>query len=626
MACPPPADPISLDRAPLAEVAEGLGRAPRAEALSGRRQELQGEAQRRGRSRPGFTPRTARIWAISKRVTEGVARAELGGAEFDLIVIGGGVFGVCAAWDATLRGLKVALVEREDFGHAASANCFKMIHGGIRYLQHADITRLRQSAAERRTLLRIAPHLARPLPIFMPTYGHAMKGREILTAGMKVYDLLTLDRNRGIEDPTRQIPATRSLSRADALDLFPDLERAGLTGGCVFHDGQMHSPARVALSFLLSAVERGACVRNYTEAVRILESSGRAIGVEAVDRLSGDAIEIRGRVVLNATGGWAPGLLASSARRALEPALTFSRDACFVVRRRFPSDHALAVTGATSDPDAVFSRSARHLFLVPWRDCTLVGVWHVVYRDDPGKARVREEELASWIDEINTAYPPADLSLDDVSLAQCGLVLFGENEPGAKDLRYGKRSLLIDHETYEGCAGLITLVGVRFTTARLEAAGAVDLVFSKLGRASPACITDRHPIAGGDIDRRATELARLRRAHRSPLPDTALDALVTNFGSCATRVMALGDEDPTWLEPLPGTDTLGAEVVYAVRHELAVHLDDVAFRRTDLATGGSPGAAALGAAADLMARELGWDPERRRAELERVAGHFPTPS
>src|SRR5262245_8791746 len=182
--------------------------------------------------------------------------SELASRDYDLVVVGGGIFGVCAAWDAALRGLSVALLEASDFAHGASANCFKMIHGGIRYLQHADLIRMRQSTAERSSFLRIAPHLAAPLPILIPTYGHGMKGKEILATGMKVYDVLTADRNRGIADPTRHIPPTHTLSAARVRELHPYLDRPDLTGGAVFHDGQMYSPARLALAFLLSAHAR----------------------------------------------------------------------------------------------------------------------------------------------------------------------------------------------------------------------------------------------------------------------------------------------------------------------------------------------------------------------------------
>jgi glycerol-3-phosphate dehydrogenase len=394
---------------------------------------------------------------------------ELASREYDLVIVGGGIFGVCAAWDATLRGLSVALLERADFAHAASANCFKMIHGGIRYLQHADVVRVRQSAAERSAFLRIAPHLARPLPIFIPTYGHGKKGKEILAAGMKAYDLVTLDRNRGIPDPSCRIPATRTLSRRRALELYPFFEGPGFSGGAVFHDGQMYSPARLALAFLLSATERGARAANHAEVTRLLRSGDDVTGVQVRDTIDGGEYEVRGRVVLNAAGGWAPQLLRRSLSRDLSPSPTFSRDAYFVVRRPLPGPYALAVSSSTQDPDAIFSRAARHLFLVPWQGCTLVGVWHVVYEGDPAEAEVSETDLRDFLDEINTACPWLGLERDEVGLTQCGLVLFGENRPGARDLSYGKRSLLIDHERTDGLAGLVTLIGVRYTTAREEA-------------------------------------------------------------------------------------------------------------------------------------------------------------
>jgi glycerol-3-phosphate dehydrogenase len=187
----------------------------------------------------------------------------LAATEFDLLIIGGGAFGAAAAWDATLRGLRVALIEQRDFASGASAECFKMVHGGIRYLQHADIRRLRSSCAERSAMLRIAPHLVTPLPILIPTYGHGRQGKAFLAAGMYVYDLLTAGRNAGIADATRRIAGTKLLSRAQTLELFPQLEQRSLTGGAVFEDGQMYNTARLVLAFVQSAVSRGAHAANY---------------------------------------------------------------------------------------------------------------------------------------------------------------------------------------------------------------------------------------------------------------------------------------------------------------------------------------------------------------------------
>src|SRR5450631_3457302 len=198
---------------------------------------------------------------------------------FDVLVIGGGAFGAAAAWDAALRGLRVALIDQGDFGSGASAECFKMVHGGIRYLQHADIPRLRASCAERTALLRIAPHLVNPLPIVIPTYGHGRQGKAFLAAGMLVYDLLTIGRNFGLSDPTRRIAGTQLLSRNETLALFPEIEERSLTGAAVFEDGQMYNTARLVLAFVKSAANRGAIAANYTEALRFLWDGKRVCGV-----------------------------------------------------------------------------------------------------------------------------------------------------------------------------------------------------------------------------------------------------------------------------------------------------------------------------------------------------------
>lgn len=550
--------------------------------------------------------------------------SELATRDYDLVIVGGGIFGVCAAWDAGLRGLSVALLEAHDFGHAASANCFKMVHGGIRYLQHADLIRLRQSTAERSAFLRIAPHLTEPLPILIPTYGHGMKGKGILATGMKVYDLLTADRNRGIPDPARRIPNTRTLSAAQVRELHPYLSRPDLTGGAVFHDGQMYSPARLALAFLLSACARGARAANHAEVTRLLRDGSRVVGVEVRDALSGELHEVRGRVVLNATGGWAPGLLEHSLARPMAAKPTFSRDACFLIRRPLPGPYALAVGGGTKDPDAIFSREARHLFLVPWRGVTLVGVWHKVYAGDPWKVGVPEADLQGFLDEINQSCPWLELELDDVALAQCGLVLFGENKPGAKDLSYGKRSLLVDHAKSDAIEGLVTLIGVRYTTARSEAERTLRLVCRKLGREARDSRSDRLPLHGGDF----ADFAALKREAGAALPagvsDASLTALVRNHGSQYKRVLELTRSAPQLAAALPGSHTLAAEIVHAVRAEMAVRLDDALMRRSDLGTAGDPGRAALDACADLMAAELGWSPERRREELARAQALYPT--
>lgn len=543
--------------------------------------------------------------------------------EYDIVIVGGGAFGACAAWDASLRGLSVALVEKGDFCQATSANHLKMVHGGIRYLQHLDIYRILESSKERNALLRIAPHLIMPLPIVIPTYGHGMQGKEVLFCGLKLYDLLTFYRNKGLKDPDRRIPRTRIIGRQEVLDLFPDLEKEGLTGAGVFYDGQMYNPPRLVLSYLRSAMDLGAQAGNYLEATNFLRKGNRVTGIEVRDLLTDDQFEIRSRVVLNAAGPWAERLLESKMGFQLKPKQTYSRDACFVVSGRITGDYALAVHGNTRDPDAVLSTGQRHLFIAPWRDYTLIGVWHVVFNDSPDEFTVTEEDLQMFLDEVNQAYSSLNLTLNDISTWNAGLTLFGENRPGATNLSYGKRSVLVDHDKDHQLQGLITLIGVRATTSRGRAEKAVDLAFKKIGKKIVKSKTDVTPIYGGQIDVFEDFLQRAIKVRPKIVEAQLMRSLIHNYGSQYHKVLKYINEDPTWIETLGKSKVLKAEVIHAVREEMARKLGDVVFRRTDLGAAGYPGEDALQASAYLMASEMGWDHERVKKELDETYAAFP---
>lgn len=548
--------------------------------------------------------------------------AALAEKEYDLIVVGGGIFGVCAAWDAVQRGLSVALLEQDDFSHATSANHFRMIHGGIRYLQHADIPRIRQSSYERSAMLRVAPHLAHPLPIVIPTYGHGMQGKELLQAGMLAYDFLTFDRNRVIQDPQHRIPPARIISRQECLALFPGIKKEGLTGAGIFYDGQTHNPARLGLAFLKSAVEAGADAANYLKMTGFLRQGNRVTGVQACDQFTDDVLDIRGRVVLNTTGPWAAWLLREKLNAPLIPEPTFSRDTCFIVKGQLTGKHALTVLGRTKDPDALISRGHRHLFLVPWQGHTLVGVWHVVHKGRPEDFTVPEVDLVSFLDEINEAYPPLQLNLGDITRWMAGLVLFGENAEGQKDLSYGKRSQVIDHAREDQVEGLVTLIGVRFTTARGMAEKAVDVVFHKLGRKPPRSRTAFTPVHGGQFGMFEDLLQVALKSRPLAVPVDAMPSLVHNHGSAYPEVLAYLQQDPALASTLGTSPVLKAEVLHAVRREMAHKLSDVVFRRTDLGSASYPGDIALRASADLMAAELGWNAARLQRELDQVKSFY----
>jgi glycerol-3-phosphate dehydrogenase len=361
----------------------------------------------------------------------------------------------------------------------------------------------------------------------------------------------------------------------------------------------------------------GAVVATYTEAVGLLRRHDAICGVRTRDVMSGAHVDIRARVVLNATGPWAQRLLRHWLGPHTSLGLTFSRDTYVVVPRRLTGSHALALPAQTRDPDALLSRGARHLFLVPWRDATLIGVWHVLAAEAPTGVTVTEADLVSFLNEINHRLP-FKLTPADISRWHAGLVLFGENERGARDLSYGKRSRLVDHAVRDHIDGLITMIGVRYTTARAVAERAIDLVFAKLGHRPPASRTAVTPVHGGRIERFDDFVRDVVRRRPGGLRPWRLTALLESHGSAYDEVLRYAADDPALGDPIAGGPIIKAQIIQAVRDELAVTLGDVVFRRTDLGAGHHPGEQVVRACADLMAAELEWSAARRAREIDEV--------
>jgi glycerol-3-phosphate dehydrogenase len=470
--------------------------------------------------------------------------AALAAREWDVAVVGGGIYGAAVAWDAAQRGLAVALVEREDFGAGASWNSLKTIHGGMRYLQKLDLARLRQSARERATLLAIAPEIVRPLPLVVPTYGHGTTGREALAVGLRLNDWITRGRNRGLP-PDHRIPDARTVSAAEALRLLPGVERHGLTGAALWHDAQAASTERLTLGFLHAATGAGALVANHAEAVALLRASGRVTGVAVRDALGGGMLEVQARVVVNAAGPWADEFLARGG--VPHPATPLLRARNLVLRR------------PPAVPFAVGARSeGRFLFVVPWEGRTIVGTSY-----EPAEAP--PSDPVEFLDEAARAFPWAGIARGDVTVVHEGLV---PGRGGASGL--STRPRLHDHEAEDALPGLVSLQGVKYTTARAIAERAVDLVARRLGRASPPCRTS------------VTPLAKARRL-----------------------------EGP-----------LEAAAHQAVRDEMALTLADAVLRRLDLGTAGPPPPQELDTVARVMAAELGWDVAREGSERAALARFY----
>lgn len=545
----------------------------------------------------------------------------LSGETFDLLLIGGGVNGLATAWDAALRGLKVALVEKGDFGAETSSATLKIVHGGLRYLQHLDFIRSRESIRERSALLRIAPHLVKPFPFFIPTYGHLMKGKEFMTTGLIMNEVVSFDRNFRIRDPARKIPCGRVVSRTECLELFPGVKPEGLTGGVVFYDAQMHNSERLTLAFALSAAEKGAAVANYVQAVRLIRQGDRILGARVKDRMGDGEFDVRAAVVANMTGPWSDITLGLIDRPDPERRVLRSKG-IQIVTPPLTSGMGLAVASKYRDPDALFSRGARHWFITPWRGVSLVGTTDTVYEGDPDEFRITAQDISDFVAEINDALPSAQLKPEQVPFAFGGLRPVTEKnlETGSQ---VSRKYEINDHEKDFGVKGLITIIGVKYTTCRLLAQRVVNAVLRKLERSAPACITAGTPLAGGDIPQ--FEPFEEEAVHQAPagVGGDVMRHLARSYGSSYPAVVDLVTSDAKLGALVPGSkEVLKAEIVHAVRQECALHLADAVFRRTDLGTLGHPGRAALETCADLMGVELGWDAAAKQREIEAVEKRY----
>ncbi|KAB7738841.1 FAD-dependent oxidoreductase [Parvibaculum sedimenti] len=547
---------------------------------------------------------------------------------YDLIVVGGGITGASTAWDAALRGLKVALLEKEDFAHATTSGSSKLVHGGLRYLVNGELKLVRESLRERRIWENTAPHMVHPLPFILPTYGHGMKSGPVLSIGLAFYDLLSYDRNF-VSDDDKKIPGFRSISREEALKLMPSLKREGLTGAKIYYDCQMFAPERLCIECIEGAVEYGADAANYAEVndfiVESTTTSGRRIaGVKVKDRHTGKMHEIRGKVVVNAAGPWAD-LLMGIAEGGRPARRLIRSKGIHIITREISGKNALAIQ----------SDIGGHFFVIPWRGHTIIGTTDTVFDDDPDKVGVTEQDLKDFISVVNDGLPGLNLKREDIVHFYVGIrplvdTAPAQGEEGSKDSYNASRAAEVyDHEPIDGIAGLISAMGGKWTTSRHLAEQITDMVLKKLGRHAK-CETHCTPVYGGEIGRLKSFITRAQKRHPHLSADV-VENLVLYYGSRVDEVLATADERPGEREALlrrlaPNWPVLTVQVIHAIRHEMARHLSDVLFRRTGLGTLGSPGFPTISTVVEVMARELGWDETAIANEIAEANRYFETQS
>ena len=524
--------------------------------------------------------------------------SRLSDERFDVLVIGAGITGACIALEASSRGLRVALVDRNDFGAGATANCLRIVHGGLRYLQHLDFRRARESIRERRMWLRSAPHLVDPLPTVVPTIRGTFPPRPLLAAALTVNDLLSADRNVGV-NADRHLPDFRALTRDETRELVPYFDDARLTGGVLFHDALMYSPERLTLEVIGAARSRGAIAANHTalDSVR-RETDGFTSMLR--DLISGDQFAVRSKSIVNATGANVNDVVHTITGAAPRQPTRYSIAMNLVTARPWEGP-AFATMGGLGDPDRLIE-TGRRLFVVPWRGQQLFGTAHFPFTGNESSPTLPDELLDAFLRELREGTPSMDVSRDDVRVVQWGLLPVAGDDPHR--VRLLKRHTVIDHAA-EGAPGAWSVVSIKFTNARHVASDVVDRLTSRR-RSSDEVL----PLPGRIADSVPSVVDAARRQHPA-LPADVVEHLVRSYGTRFEHVIQLAHRLPGGLDRVsPAAPVIAGQLAFGALEEDGRTEDDLLWRRTELGARG------------LVT------PDARRAAREalRTAGHPVTAS
>lgn len=543
---------------------------------------------------------------------------QLADRNYDLIVIGGGIYGAFAAWDAALRGLSVALVEKCDFGGATSSNSLKIVHGGFRYLQNADFKRMRESIKERTNLSRIAPHLVHPLKCIIPTRGILGKtGRASMSLALQINEIISYDRN-SLTDPQKFLKRGHTVSKKICSDLINGISDDRLSGGAVWYDCLVYNTERLVISILHAAANQGLDLANYLEVQNILIKGRKIIGIEVKDRLEENRFTIKARCVLNAAGPWADKIVSFFRKDDRKKRAPLVKGMDLIVKRELFGKYAVGIQGR-GIPGKQSEKRHAHYFFVPWRGCTMIGTHYSIHDDSPDELKVNQNDVIDFIDSINHSYPSARLRIEDVTFYHLGLLPSSGNYEKHGLAEPAQKQVICDHQITDGVEGMISIYGVKYTTARSVAEKAINVAFQKLGKKQVPCKTAYSSVYGGDISEFESFLAEQKKEGLGLCGDRVMTHLAYNYGSKVNEILKYLDDDLNLSQTVGDSqEVIRAEIINGIREEMAQKLSDIVLRRTDLGTLGHPGKKSLEECALIAAEEQDWGPERIHNELEEV--------
>jgi glycerol-3-phosphate dehydrogenase len=525
---------------------------------------------------------------------------------YDIVVIGGGITGAGIARDAALRGLKVALFEKGDYASGTSSKSSKLVHGGLRYLEHGEIGLVFESVSERRVQTRVAPHLVRPLPFLIPIYKGAKPGLEVMNVGLWIYDSLALFRAPRLHKTFRGARAAR--------DLEPALRSEGLRGALEYYDCNTDD-ARLVLENALDAGALGATCHTYSEVTRFeRRGDGRITGVAVRDRLTGETRSVTARVVVLAAGAWTDEMVARFEIPIGRPLLRRTKGVHIVVpRERLPLSRAITLVSPVDH---------RVMFAIPWRERTVLGTTDTDFTGTADEVAADADDVRYLCDSANGVFPDARLQPEDVIATWAGLRPLIAAPPNVDESDVSR-----EHEVFSRADGLVIIAGGKLTTYRRMARQAVDetlKLLDQLGEAITAIrnSTKHRPLPGAE-GLATTDLEGVAAIGRELIAEFALDVdtathLCGVYGARAHLLAARIAEDRALGERLDSElPYVWAEIEFAVSHDLARTVEDVLARRVPLLlVSRDQGLAVSERVADLLGGRLGWSGAQRTRMLE----------
>ncbi len=536
---------------------------------------------------------------VSRTHTSGLESLE--GEHFDVVIIGGGIIGAGAARDAALRGLRVALFEKRDFGSGTTAGSTRLIHGGLRYLEMLDLRLIRLDLRERETLLRIAPHLVKPLEFIMPFYRSSFFYCSKMKIGMTLYDLLSYDKS---------LPRHRFLSADELEKIEPNLRQQGLQGAATYFDAQANSPERLCLENIIDACDHGAQTFNYTEVTGALRTNEAINGVRVRDLLSDDGspeVCVKSRVVINASGAWFDGVAGSLTHRTRATPRSHTRI-------RTTKGVHITCPPVTNRAVVVFSSvDNRLMFVIPWLGYSWIGTTDTDFNNDPATAHATSEDVDYMLRSVTEYFPT--LKATPIYFSNAGVRALVKEEGSESSV---SRMHRIADEARSGAENLISVMGGKITGYRAIAEEVVDVVCAKLSSHAP-CLTASNPLPGarGDMTPAAASSGELK--------SETIAHLFNLYGSRASEVIQLAASCETLRERLsPHAPDIAAQVIFAARKEQCTRLVDFLLRRTLLGFSQDQGQSAASRAAFLLAEELDWSPARTSAEMSLYQDYIAT--